>query len=169
MSQSGVYQFGTPLPEIETITGNVGGAVSPDGAYNIDLLGAGVITVTGNAGTNTLTISSTGNIAWSEVVAATLAMNVNTGYILNRGGGVVCTLPAAAALGDVIMLVGKNAGLYSIAQRALQTIHFGAISSTTGVGGSVTASATYDSLELVCITANTDFLVRSSIGAFVIV
>lgn len=41
----------------ETFTGNSGGAVPPDGVNNINLLGAGDLTVTGNPGTNTLTIS----------------------------------------------------------------------------------------------------------------
>lgn len=41
----------------ETFTGNSGGAVSPDAANNINLLGTGTTTVVGNPGTNTLTIT----------------------------------------------------------------------------------------------------------------
>jgi len=59
MSQSGAYLRGSGggVP-IETITGNIGGPVGPDGADNINLVGSGSVTVTGNPGTNTLTISS---------------------------------------------------------------------------------------------------------------
>jgi hypothetical protein len=42
---------------LESLTGDVGGPVFGDGAENINLLGSGGITVTGNPGTNTLTIS----------------------------------------------------------------------------------------------------------------
>lgn len=41
---------------IETVTGDIGGAVPPDGINNLNLVGAGGITVTGNPGTNTLSI-----------------------------------------------------------------------------------------------------------------
>lgn len=46
-----------------TLTGNSGGAVGPSGGGNINILGAGVVTVAGNAGTNTLTISINGTVA----------------------------------------------------------------------------------------------------------
>lgn len=62
MSQSGRLTTNHPVPGagIQTVTGNVGGAVPGDGAANIGLVGAGTITVTGNPGANTLTISSAG-------------------------------------------------------------------------------------------------------------
>lgn len=62
MSQSGTYGTGgvIPVTVVETLTGNSGGAVGPNGANNINVVGdTGVgITVTGNPGTNTLTITS---------------------------------------------------------------------------------------------------------------
>jgi hypothetical protein len=47
---------------VETLTGNVGGAVGPDGSFNINIIGnnATGINVIGMPGTNTLTITSTG-------------------------------------------------------------------------------------------------------------
>lgn len=45
---------------IDTITGNSGGAVGPDGSNNINIIGAGNITVSGNAGTNTETVTLIG-------------------------------------------------------------------------------------------------------------
>ena len=45
---------------VETLTGNTGGAVSPNGSGNINVVGDGTtIDVVGNPGTNTLTISAT--------------------------------------------------------------------------------------------------------------
>lgn len=42
------------------LTGNVGGEVFPDGGGNINIVGSGTVTVTGNPGTNTLTITDSG-------------------------------------------------------------------------------------------------------------
>lgn len=48
--------------DLETLTGNSGGPVSPDGAQNINVVGDGVgITIAGNPGTNTLTASLVGS------------------------------------------------------------------------------------------------------------
>ena len=49
--------------DINTITGNSGGAVGPDGFNNINIIGAGSISVAGNPGTNTLTINMAGDVA----------------------------------------------------------------------------------------------------------
>lgn len=48
---------------LETLTGNAGGAVSGDALNNIDILGSGAYIITGNPGTNTLTLSDDGTIA----------------------------------------------------------------------------------------------------------
>lgn len=61
MSQSGSFSSGGPTPPgsaIETLTGNTGGAVSPT-AGNVNVIGDGItISVAGNPGTSTLTISA---------------------------------------------------------------------------------------------------------------
>lgn len=59
MSQEGVLTFGSSGgPVIETITGNVGGPVGPDGSFNFNLLANTTmgITTVGNPGTNTINI-----------------------------------------------------------------------------------------------------------------
>ena len=62
MSQSGRLTTNQPVPGagIQTVTGNAGGAVPGDGGANLNIIGAGTITVTGNPATNTLTITSAG-------------------------------------------------------------------------------------------------------------
>lgn len=50
-----------PGPGVESLTGNTGGPVPADGAENINIIGTGNIAVTGDSGTNTLTISDTGS------------------------------------------------------------------------------------------------------------
>ncbi len=61
MSQSGRLLSNQPVPGagIQTVTGNAGGPVPGDGAANINLVGAGTIVVTGSPGAHSLTISST--------------------------------------------------------------------------------------------------------------
>jgi hypothetical protein len=135
----------------------------------------GTATITAGTGilvtptANTITISTTNGISWVEVTGTTQAMAVDTGYIANNVALVTLTLPAVAVVGDRVRVAGKGAGLWRIAQNALQVIHFGATDSTIGVGGSVTAILRYDCVELLCITANTDWVVLSSVGNLTVV
>jgi len=114
-------------------------------------------------------VPSSGGLAWSEQTGTTQAMAVGHGYILNNAGTVTATLPATAALGDLMAIVGKGSGGWLVAQNSGQTIHFGSVNTTTGAGGSLASTNRYDSFEIVCITANTDFVVRSSIGNLTVV
>ena len=63
MSQQGRLEDGDGNLGVETLTGNTGGPISPDGAGNIDILGSGPYTFTGNPGTFSLTLSDDGTIA----------------------------------------------------------------------------------------------------------
>lgn len=65
-------------------------------------------------------------------------------------------LPAASSVGDTYQIVGIG-NLWAISQNAGQSITIGFLSSTAGVGGSVTATMVSDRIELLCITTNTDF------------
>jgi hypothetical protein len=135
----------------------------------------GTATITAGTGilvtptANTITISTTNSILWVEVTGTTQSMAVDTGYIANNAALVTLTLPAVALVGDRVRVAGKGAGLWRIAQNALQVIHFGATDSTIGVGGSVTAILRYDCVELLCITDNTDWVVLSSVGNLTVV
>jgi len=132
-------------------------------------LTAGVgITVTNGAGT--ITIDSTGGgITWNEETGTSATMAVNTGTIANNAALVTLTLPSTSAIGDILRVTGKGAGGVRIAQNAGETIYFGTFTTTTGVGGSLTSTETRDSIELVCITANDEWNVISSIGNWTVV
>ena len=61
MSQSGILSAITSGgPVVETLTGNSGGPVGPNGSFNINLVGnnSSGINVVGNPGTNTLTVTA---------------------------------------------------------------------------------------------------------------
>jgi hypothetical protein len=225
MSNTGAFDISSIIIPIQTLTGDIGGAVSPL-AGNIDILGGNNITTTGTPATNTITIDVTGTtnhalqvgngtgsltslgvatngqipigstganpvlatltstdssvtitngagsidlsahggITWVNVTGATQAMDINTGYLANRvGGNVAFTLPVTAALGVVLAVAGSQNG-WTIAQNAGQTIHFLGDNTTTGIGGSLASTTQYDCIELVCIVANTDFVVRNVVG-----
>jgi hypothetical protein len=67
-------------------------------------------------------------------------------------------------VGDVIEIVGEGAGGWLIAQNASQEIRFGDVVTTNGVGGSLASTNAGDCISLVCITANTTWRVKNSVG-----
>jgi len=105
-----------------------------------------------------------GGIAWNEVTGTSQSASVNNGYICNNASLVTVTLPDTAAVGSIVSVAGKGAGGWRVAQNAGETIHFGNSDTTTGDTGYLEFTNTYDAVELVCITANTDWVVVSSIG-----
>lgn len=110
-----------------------------------------------------------GGITWNEVTGTSQTASTDNGYITNNAGLVTITLPDTAALGTTVRVAGKGAGGWTIAQNAGETIHFGNTDTTTGVGGSLSSTNRYDAVELVCITANTDWVVVSSVGNITVV
>jgi len=140
-----------------------GTAIPSSGALTIS--GSGGITTSGAGSTVTVDGSAFQQFTWNETtVTGPTSMAVNNGYIANNAATVGFTLPATASVGDIIRVTGKGAGGWSIAQNAGQTVHFGSSDTTTGVGGSLASTDAQDTVELLCITANTDFNVLSSIG-----
>lgn len=119
-------------------------------------------TITGTSGISvavgagTITLSGTGSgIGWNEITGASQTMAPDQGYVTNNAGLVTLTLPTVAAFGTVINIVGKGAGGWRIAQGAGQQVQVGSIASTVGAGGYVESTNQYDSIELLCTTANT--------------
>lgn len=105
-----------------TLTGDTGGAVSGDGARNINILGGSGVAVAGNPGTNTLTINlAGGKTAVDEVIVdAATAPGTNpvipdaTGDITVTGGQI-----AAGSTANVIRTNSLAANTYTIeVQRA---------------------------------------------------
>lgn len=119
MSQAG--RFGTSGGggggDLSTLTGNTGGAVTAV-LGNINVIGAGNITVTGNNLTHTLTISESGTTASTYTAdtgtASPDANNINLlgGYNLNTvasGSTITFNLDNAIVLGSLSSIVGLPA------------------------------------------------------------
>lgn len=153
----------TTVGAIETLTADAGGAVGPDGVNNLNIVGGTGIATTGNPGTNTLTINTTASITpWTRVVGAAAAMAIDNGYIPTNAGLTTLTLPAVAIVGDYLAIAGEGAGGWLIAQNAGQSINFGNIVSTVGVGGSLASTDQWDTVRLVCRVANTGWSVLNA-------
>jgi len=105
-------------------------------------------------------------ITWSEVTGTSQTASVNSGYIANNVALVTVTLPTTAAVGSVVEVVGKGAGKFKVACNAGELIYFGG--SVTSSGGDITSDIQYGAVKLVCITADTNWVVSSSSGNFTI-
>ncbi len=107
MSQLIKFETGTPrLPSIETVTGNLGPAVGPDGAGNVNLVGNGNISSTSiGAPPNTLEFSLVGTtfhaVQVGNAIGALNSIPVGlTGQVLTgvTNGDPVFAAPAASAI-----------------------------------------------------------------------
>lgn len=103
-----------------------------------------------------------------EITSSPYNLSVNTRYIVNMASLTTLVLPATAAQGDQIMVRGKGAGGWVIAQNSGQTIH-GASDTTTGTSGSIGSQTFRDTVTLECTTANTDFTIIGGRGTLTIV
>jgi hypothetical protein len=171
MSQAGYIVISpTPPPVnvIKTVTGNAGGIVGPDVGGNINIVGAGAVTVTGNPGTNTLTITIP-TFTWTRDPAAAIDMVPNNGYINTNAGLTLFTLPVNANVGDELDIVGEGAAGWALAQNAGQNIQFGNLSTAVGIGGALLSTNRYDTIRLICRVADTTFSVTAATGNLTIV
>lgn len=146
---AGVPAWSASLTDGQVMIGVTGGSPVPG-----TLTAGPGISIAESAGG--ITISGTGSgIGWNEVSGTSANMVADAGYVSNNAGLVTLTLPATAAFGTSINIIGKGAGGWAIAQNAGQNVQIGNLSSTIGVGGSVASTNQFDSLELICTTANT--------------
>lgn len=152
---------------INTLTGNSGGAISPTSG-NINIQGTGNVSVAGAGDTLTISDTSDAGIIWEEKTTPDVLVS-SQGVIANSASLLTLTLPTTASIGDTFLVCGKGAGGWSIAQNAGQTIHFNSTSTTTGTGGSLSSTAQYNAIKLICTTDNTEFTVLSSEGNITVV
>ena len=115
-------------------------------------------------GTNSISISATGTgggLTWNSVSGTTQAAAVDNGYIIANASQTTVTLPATAPIGSVVAIAGLGAAGWVLAANTGQTIKMAA--STTTSAGSLTSAEQYDSIQVVCVVANTTWVVQSAI------
>jgi hypothetical protein len=110
-----------------------------------------------------------GQFIWVDVTTPTVTLQAAHGYVCDAGGSLITfTLPATSLLGDTIRIAGYAAGLFTITQPSGQSIIFGDVQSTFGLGGSISSEKPGDFIEFVCVVPNTTWQVISAIGNFTI-
>lgn len=102
------------------------------------------------------------SLQWADVSGTTQSAAVNTGYIISNASSTTVTLPTTAAEGSVVAIAGKGAAGWILTAGTGQTIKFG--NQTTTTAGTLSSTAQYDCVEIVCVTANTTWVVRSAVG-----
>lgn len=116
MSQSGSYETGA-LFDVETLTGDSGGAVSPS-AGNIDILGADGVVTLGAPGSNSITISQTAD-AYSITTVQTTDGTANVALFtltLNASEAVTIHSTIAGSIDDFSGMLGGT--VHGAARRA---------------------------------------------------
>jgi len=126
----------------------------------------GTITLsgTGNVNGNTITGLSTGGggITWNSS-NTTQSMTVDNGYVTTAATLTTFTLPSTIAFGKTVEIAGDSSGLWQLNQNSGQQIRFGN-TATTVTSGVLSATSQGDCIKLLCVNANTSFIVTSSIG-----
>lgn len=159
-----------------TLSGTRGGTGVNNGASTITIGGnvtySGAFTFTGTlTNTTAVTFPTSGTLAttsqfnfitWNDVSGTSQAAVANNGYIISNAAQTTVTLPATAAEGIVFAVQGKGAAGFILQANTGQIIHLG--SSATSSAGSLTSTNLWDSVSIVCVTANTTFAVTSVIG-----
>ena len=151
------------LNGVLTLTGNSGGAVGPS-TGNVNVVGSGSVTVTGSPGTNTLTVSTTGEGLTWQVIGASQTLVVDNGYFCTTGGALSLALPAVSAVGNIIEISLDGSTSFRVTQGAGQQIRLGNLATLAGVGGSITSTQQGDSIKMVCSVANLKWNVVASMG-----
>lgn len=123
--------------------------------------GAGV-SVTNGAGSITIASTGVGSLVWNDVSGTTQAAVVNNGYIISNASQTTVTIPATVVEGSVFSIAGKGAAGWILQMNTGQTCHVG--SSASSSAGSVTSTNLYDSITIVCVTANTTFVAIAGWG-----
>lgn len=144
---------------LATVNSNVGTFTNMTATVNAK----GLITAASNG-------TATTYFTYNDQTTASVTMAADNAYLIDDGATLVtATLPGTAARFAKFKIVGFSAGGWKIAQATGQTIHFGNLNTTAGTGGSLASTNQYDSIELICTAANTDFVVVNAQGNITIV
>lgn len=174
---------GSGTPAIHSDSSSIPPVGSITGAYTLSFISQGNYVNANYTPTYYTAVSTdvTGNLQGIDNALGTLspfmwnvettsvALVSNNGYISNSGSLLTFTLPATAAVGNTFKIAGLGSGGWKVAQNASQLIYFGVDTTTTGTGGSLASTQSHDVIELVCVVANTSFIVTDSIGNITIV
>ena len=142
---------------ILTVTGDSGGALSPT-AGNLNVLGTSGSKTSGSA--STLTVKSP---PYADIAAPT-SVTLNSGTFATAAITLTTPVTAGLADGDLLEFVATN-GVLVIQLAATQVAHLG--SAATSVAGTITGTATGDSISLRYQASSNDWWATSIVGIWV--
>jgi hypothetical protein len=120
------------------------------------------ITVTSASGSISVALSGIGTLSWNDVSGTSQAAVAGNGYIISNSSATTVSIPATAVEGAVFAIQGKGAAGWIMQMNTGQTCHLG--SSVTSSAGTLASTNQWDSIQIVCVTANTVFAVTSAVG-----
>lgn len=139
------------------------GSTGADPAFGTLTTSTGVA-FTGGAAALAVDLKQGGYKINAASTGATIA--VQNSYTVTQAGQTSFALPATAAVGDMFLIAGSsgNTGGLKITQASGQTIRQNTNASTTGATGNVATAAANTSFWVMCVVANTDFIILASVG-----
>lgn len=143
-----------------TIT--LGGSLTTSGAFASTFTMTNTTSVTFPTSGTLATTSQITGLTWNDVSGTTQSAVVNNGYIISNAAQTTVTIPATAAEGSLFAVQGKGAAGWILQMNTGQICHLG--SSATSSAGTLTSTNLWDAIEIICVTANTTFAVRSAVG-----
>lgn len=130
--------------------------------------GAGIFVSANPNGSNNLLITNlTGGFLWQDVTSAgnPNQMAAENGYITTDNvTRVNLLLPITATIGTTIRILGQGTAFWQVSQNAGQSIHLQNSTSTVGITGSLDSTGRYDTVELICLVANTEWICATVTG-----
>lgn len=150
-TKSGLTQFGVLLAE-------------GTGAFQATAVGATGTVLAGVTGANP-TYQAIPALNVFDSTSTPVTVVVNATYIADNASALtVFNLPATAAVGTEVSIVGNGPGGWQIVANGGQTIKMNA--NTTTSGGSMSSTNRYNGVTIVCTVANTTWVVNDFSGAF---
>ena len=103
-----------------------------------------------------------GSLTWNNLPGTTQTAVINDGYIISNSALTTVTIPATVPEGAVFGIAGKGAGGWVVQMNAGQTCNLG--HTATSSGGTLASTNQWDTVQILCVTANTNFAVISVLG-----
>jgi hypothetical protein len=110
--------------------------------------------------------TATPQLVVTPVAGATQAMTSNHTYIANDASLTTFTLPTTSAVGDILQITGSelNSGGWTVTYTTGQIIWGPAGHSTATTGNAASATAAAQSMTMVCVVANTTWVITANSG-----